>query len=201
MKLRLGKDKLFRSVFVILPALIIVGGIIVGIAGIVRFKGGIDPETTVKKMLRSLQHRGPDEHGLWHNGSISIGTARLAILDLMTGNQPIANEDQTVWVSLNGEIYNFPDLRERLIAKAYSPISMTEAESVSSKSPPPRSPLLAGCGTRQDHREMPSIVFTRPASLRPSRWTGRSTISGSTIAPIPIGKPLGRIRFEALRYE
>lgn len=99
-----------------------------GIAGVVRFKGGIDPETTVKKMLRSLQHRGPDDHGLWHNGTISIGTARLAILDLMTGNQPIANEDQTVWVSLNGEIYNFLDLRKQLERTGHRFRSHTDTE-------------------------------------------------------------------------
>jgi asparagine synthase (glutamine-hydrolysing) len=99
-----------------------------GIVGFVKFKGALEPETVVQRMLRWLHHRGPDEKGVWCNSSISIGTARLAIIDLVSGRQPIANEDETIWASLNGEIYNFLDLRRQLEEKGHHFRSRTDTE-------------------------------------------------------------------------
>ncbi|MEM4205020.1 MAG: asparagine synthase (glutamine-hydrolyzing) [Candidatus Methanomethylicaceae archaeon] len=85
-----------------------------GIAGFVKFRGSLQPAEVVARMLHWLAHRGPDEEGIWSNSLFAIGTARLAIIDLVSGRQPIANEDKTVWTSFNGEIYNFLELRSQL---------------------------------------------------------------------------------------
>ncbi|MFH1759249.1 MAG: asparagine synthase (glutamine-hydrolyzing) [Patescibacteria group bacterium] len=85
-----------------------------GIAGIINLnKESVDGEK-IERMLRLMDHRGPDEKGVFCRGAIGFGTARLSIIDLSTGSQPIANENETVWVSCNGEIYNFKELREQL---------------------------------------------------------------------------------------
>jgi asparagine synthase (glutamine-hydrolysing) len=99
-----------------------------GIAGLVDFKGTFRPDTVVPRMLKWLNHRGPDEHGVWHNDSIAIGTARLAIIDLVSGGQPIANEDGTIWACCNGEIYNFHDLRNELAQKGHHFRTQTDTE-------------------------------------------------------------------------
>jgi len=76
-------------------------------------------QTTLKKMSQSLYHRGPDDEGFFANGKINLAFQRLSILDLATGNQPIHNEDNTLWSVFNGEIYNFHELREKLIADGH----------------------------------------------------------------------------------
>jgi asparagine synthase (glutamine-hydrolysing) len=83
-----------------------------GIAGIIRFdpRESVD-EDRVKRMRDVLRHRGPDGEGLWVEGPVGLGHRRLAIVDLALGHQPMPNEDETVWVTYNGEIYNHADLR------------------------------------------------------------------------------------------
>src|SRR5205807_8700670 len=61
-----------------------------------------------------LRHRGPDAEGFLLDGSVALGHRRLKIIDLEGGAQPLANEDETVWVIFNGEIYNFAEVREEL---------------------------------------------------------------------------------------
>src|SRR5262249_59114188 len=73
----------------------------------------------LKRMLASLVHRGPDDEGEYVNGAVAIGIRRLSIIDVEGGHQPIPNEDRTVWVVLNGEIYNFRELRAELEAKGH----------------------------------------------------------------------------------
>lgn len=68
----------------------------------------------LKKMTDSIFHRGPDEEGFYSNGKINLGIRRLSIIDVKTGHQPIHNEDKTVWIVFNGEIYNFQVLRKEL---------------------------------------------------------------------------------------
>ncbi|HMK36837.1 MAG TPA: asparagine synthase (glutamine-hydrolyzing) [Desulfomonilaceae bacterium] len=87
-----------------------------GIAGIF---GGSDP-TTLKKMLGTIAHRGPDDEYLVGSESFCLGARRLSIIDLEGGRQPMSNETGTVWVAQNGEIYNFPELREQLLRKGHS---------------------------------------------------------------------------------
>jgi asparagine synthase (glutamine-hydrolysing) len=69
---------------------------------------------SVHRMCQTIVHRGPDDEGVYAQGPIGLGMRRLSIIDLAGGHQPIHNEDQTVWVVFNGEIYNFPELRSEL---------------------------------------------------------------------------------------
>jgi len=92
-----------------------------GICGM--FSGqGLAPgaQAATKRMCAVMIHRGPDDEGYHFDSKIALGMRRLSIIDLETGHQPIANEDRTVWVILNGEIYNFQDLREDLIGKGHA---------------------------------------------------------------------------------
>ncbi|MEE9116584.1 MAG: asparagine synthase (glutamine-hydrolyzing) [Thermoplasmata archaeon] len=84
-----------------------------GICGIYSPKIQVD-EGIIQIMKDSLVHRGPDDEGSYFDGDLGLGFRRLSILDLETGNQPMANEDQTVWVVYNGELYNYLDLKETL---------------------------------------------------------------------------------------
>src|SRR5438477_5212046 len=91
-----------------------------GIAGKLNF----DPtdrvhETEIQAMLRPLVHRGPDGHGIHLDGNAGLGHVRLSIIDLDTGAQPMTNEDETIWIVFNGEIYNFQELRARLLSKGH----------------------------------------------------------------------------------
>jgi asparagine synthase (glutamine-hydrolysing) len=73
----------------------------------------------VKGMCDRIRHRGPDDEGFHVEGGCAIGMRRLSIIDLSTGHQPIPNEDRTVWVVFNGEVYNYQPLRQDLIAKGH----------------------------------------------------------------------------------
>lgn len=92
-----------------------------GITGVLRFeKGGqVDP-AVVRRMCAAIVHRGPDDEGIFAQGCVGLGMRRLSIIDLKTGHQPIGNEDGTVWIVFNGEIYNHAALREPLIARGHS---------------------------------------------------------------------------------
>jgi len=70
-------------------------------------------------MLHTIAHRGPDDSGCYVNANIGLGSRRLSIIDLETGNQPISNEDGTIWVIYNGEIYNYQTLRVQMEAKGH----------------------------------------------------------------------------------
>jgi len=94
-----------------------------GIAGIASLlTQGKVGEMEVRRMLPHLHHRGPDGSGTYHDpkGRIALGHTRLSILDLAGGAQPMHNEDQTVWVSFNGEIFNYIELREALLKAGHS---------------------------------------------------------------------------------
>ena len=68
----------------------------------------------IRQMCQTLVHRGPDDEGIHVEGPVGIGMRRLSIIDLAGGHQPISNEDGTIWVVLNGEIYNYRDWRPLL---------------------------------------------------------------------------------------
>lgn len=86
-----------------------------GICGLCRFSGlQPDDRATVDRMTQALIHRGPDEDGFYADEFVSLGMRRLRIIDLVTGRQPISNEDGTIWTVYNGEIFNFPSLRQEL---------------------------------------------------------------------------------------
>ena len=90
-----------------------------GIAGtVVREHEQVEP-ADVHRMCQTIVHRGPDDEGIYARENVGFGIRRLSIIDLGGGHQPIHNEDGTVWVVLNGEIYNFPELRKRLEARGH----------------------------------------------------------------------------------
>ncbi len=79
-----------------------------GIAGYL-LESGTPLEPTVRKMCDQIRHRGPDDEGIRTEPFCGLGMRRLSIIDLTTGHQPISNEDGTIWVVFNGEIYNFQE--------------------------------------------------------------------------------------------
>ena len=100
-----------------------------GIAGIYR-RGGTSCEdvSSVKAMLDTIQHRGPDGSGVTEKGEVVLGHRLLAITGVGTGDQPLCNEDGTVWVSFNGEIYNHKSLRASLENKGHCFRTGTDTE-------------------------------------------------------------------------
>jgi asparagine synthase (glutamine-hydrolysing) len=92
-----------------------------GIAGIYNFKSREAVSSSLlKAMTDALVHRGPDDEGFYASGPIGLGHRRLSIIDLEGGHQPLANEDETVWVVFNGEIYNFGELHEDLVKRGHT---------------------------------------------------------------------------------
>ncbi len=85
-----------------------------GIAGIVDLAGRGVVRSLLERLCARLVHRGPDEEGFHFEPRVGLGQRRLSIIDLSAGKQPMSNEDGTVWVTFNGEIYNFQELRTRL---------------------------------------------------------------------------------------
>lgn len=87
-----------------------------GIAGIVARSEGLPPPRLeeLNAMCGALRHRGPDEFGIYRDGRAGLAHARLSIIDLASGQQPLSNEDQTLWVVFNGEIFNYVELRAEL---------------------------------------------------------------------------------------
>ncbi|HXJ23373.1 MAG TPA: asparagine synthase (glutamine-hydrolyzing) [Polyangia bacterium] len=92
-----------------------------GIAGILRFDGSSVPAEQIEKMVGSLRHRGPDDQGTLVEGGVALGMRRLAIVDLSpTGHQPLFNEDGSVALVYNGEIYNHRDIRSRVEVEGHT---------------------------------------------------------------------------------
>jgi len=90
-----------------------------GIAGILNYhSAGIDT-AVMDDLLSTMTHRGPDESGMYRDRDIILGHTRLAIIDLTSGAQPMANADKTIWVCANGEIFNYIELRKELIKKGH----------------------------------------------------------------------------------
>jgi asparagine synthase (glutamine-hydrolysing) len=99
-----------------------------GIAGIVSTTP-IVLETRLQPMVEAQRHRGPDDAGLWSDSLCGLGHRRLSIIDLSpAGHQPLSNRDGTLWVTFNGEIYNFQELRARLESLGHSFRTRTDIE-------------------------------------------------------------------------
>ncbi|OEF98768.1 asparagine synthase (glutamine-hydrolyzing) [Desulfuribacillus alkaliarsenatis] len=79
----------------------------------------IEAKKLLESMTQQILHRGPDDFGFHINGPAGLGFRRLSIIDLEGGHQPLTNEDGTVWIAFNGEIYNYKELREELITKGH----------------------------------------------------------------------------------
>src|ERR1700758_4249806 len=77
-------------------------------------------ESRLWAMIATLRHRGPDDEGVWTDGRAGLAHARLSIIDPSpTGHQPMASADGTVWITYNGEVYNFAEIRAELTARGY----------------------------------------------------------------------------------
>jgi asparagine synthase (glutamine-hydrolysing) len=101
------------------------------IVGIVK----LDPrerveEARLARMRDILRHRGPDDEGLWIGGPVGLGHRRLAIVDVVGGRQPMANEDETIWIVFNGEIYNHAALRPELEARGHRYRTRSDTETI-----------------------------------------------------------------------
>lgn len=101
-----------------------------GIAGFIRFSGSNrEPDARrLEAMVQTLYHRGPDESGMDLRDGVAMGMRRLSIIDLSGGTQPIYNEDRTIWTVYNGEIYNFPELKEELLTRGHIFTTNTDTE-------------------------------------------------------------------------
>jgi asparagine synthase (glutamine-hydrolysing) len=99
-----------------------------GIAGIVDFTTAENKTAILKKMMDSLRHRGPDSSGIFSNEHVGLAHTRLSIIDLKGGSQPIHNENKTIWIIFNGEIFNYPELRKDLLSKGHEFYTQTDTE-------------------------------------------------------------------------
>ena len=95
-----------------------------GICGVI----GSQPSEWLDRMLPALRHRGPDDEGRYLSQEVAIGARRLQVIDPRGGHQPISNETGTVWVALNGELYNHMELRDELIQKGHCFASRCDTE-------------------------------------------------------------------------
>ncbi len=84
----------------------------------------------LEAMCRTIVHRGPDDEGFYAAKTVGLGARRLSIIDLEGGHQPLANEDGSIWVAHNGEVYNFPELREELISRGHNFSTRTDTETI-----------------------------------------------------------------------
>lgn len=99
-----------------------------GIVGLLARRGRPVDEAALKSMADAIVHRGPDDEGFFVDGIAGLGFRRLSIIDVEGGHQPLTNEDETVWVVFNGEIYNYKELRRELEGKGHRFRTMTDTE-------------------------------------------------------------------------
>jgi asparagine synthase (glutamine-hydrolysing) len=101
-----------------------------GIAGIVARREGLAPPAreALGRMIAALAHRGPDEAGIYRDARAGLAHARLSIIDLASGQQPLTSEDGTLWVVFNGEIFNYVELRAELVALGHAFRTQSDTE-------------------------------------------------------------------------
>src|SRR5947199_2337621 len=100
-----------------------------GIVGVLELDGATSPSRHVlESMTAAIAHRGPDEHGVWVDGCVGLAARRLRVVDLVTGQQPLVNEDGSVRLVANGEIYNAGELRDDLRRKGHLFTTRTDIE-------------------------------------------------------------------------
>jgi len=101
-----------------------------GICGILDLHTNRPPGEELEAMSNVLRHRGPDDRGSFHSGPVAFGFRRLSIVDLSGGHQPMCNEDRSVWIVFNGEIYNHADLRTALEKRGHKFASNSDTETI-----------------------------------------------------------------------
>jgi asparagine synthase (glutamine-hydrolysing) len=102
-----------------------------GIVGIHNLNSDLPvDEAAIRQMLALIRHRGPDQFGIYLDNEVGLGNARLSIIDLAGGQQPISNEDGSLWIVYNGEVFNYQDLRAELEARGHTFSTNTDTEVV-----------------------------------------------------------------------
>src|ERR1700674_1323931 len=99
-----------------------------GIAGIFNLHGAAVAPESLQGMIRMLAHRGPDDTGFHTENGVGLAHARLSIIDLVGGQQPMCNEDSSLWITFNGEIFNYIELREELLGKGHRFATRSDTE-------------------------------------------------------------------------
>ena len=99
-----------------------------GICGFTRFRENLRGLPQLNQMLKQLRHRGPDGVGVFNDKNILMGNARLSIIDIDGGDQPIYNENKTIAIVFNGMIYNYLELRKLLIARGHQFTTKSDTE-------------------------------------------------------------------------
>jgi asparagine synthase (glutamine-hydrolysing) len=101
-----------------------------GIVGYVHVEGAGAGADVLARMMHVIRHRGPDASGVYTDSQACLGHLRLSIVDLVTGQQPMANEDRTLWITYNGEMFNHADLRPELEARGHRYHSRSDTETI-----------------------------------------------------------------------
>ena len=101
-----------------------------GICGVLDLRDNSFPAREMEAMSATLRHRGPDDHGIFFSQPAAFGFRRLSIVDLSGGKQPMSNEDSTIWIVFNGEIYNHRDLRPMLEQRGHRYASNSDTETI-----------------------------------------------------------------------
>jgi len=99
-----------------------------GIAGYLSYEGNLPDVSQLKRMCDRMVHRGPDGYGFYQDEFIGLGHRRLSIIDVAGGKQPLGNEDGTIYVTFNGEIYNYRELRQDLRERGHSFATNSDTE-------------------------------------------------------------------------
>lgn len=157
-----------------------------GIIGTLDWSGRHPPqEGLLRQMLATIRHRGPDEFGLYVDTKLGMGCARLSIIDLSTGQQPIYNEDRSLWIVFNGEIYNYLELRAELVKHGHTFTTRTDTEVILHLF----EDLGPGCLERLNGQFAIAIWDTKRKSLFLAR--DRLGIRPLFYAPLPHGLAFG----------
>ena len=101
-----------------------------GIAGVISLNGSPVEIDWARQMCAAIVHRGPDDEGFYGDAHVALGMRRLSIIDLEGGHQPVHNEDRSVWVVFNGEIYNYRQLRDDLLARGHTFYTASDTETI-----------------------------------------------------------------------
>src|SRR2546423_10748186 len=101
-----------------------------GIAGIVRWNENPPDQSELERMTAAIAHRGPDGVGFLRRDNVALGHRRLAIIDPELGQQPMSNQDQSLWITYNGELYNYIELKHELIQKGHDFVTNSDTEVV-----------------------------------------------------------------------
>ena len=99
-----------------------------GISGLLKNHGGHADRDQLSKMIATLHHRGPDANGIHVSGAVGLAHARLSIIDLQSGAQPMSSADGDSWITFNGEIFNYIELREELLSKGHRFTTRSDTE-------------------------------------------------------------------------